>query len=79
MYGYLARRAAKNLVSIASAREMFGNEFQATESLKALTYFEGGDLNSLSLHEKNILIKAVGEVGDLPEASIVSNVLSMDG
>jgi len=31
-----------------AAREMYGKQFQPSESLKALVYFEGGDLDTLT-------------------------------
>ena len=40
---------------LAAAREMFGNAFQPSESLRAMTYFEGGDLYLLSADVKETL------------------------
>lgn len=50
---------------LATARKIFGPNFQPSESLKALVYFEDGDLRSLSEDEKNTLITAVCVVRDL--------------
>lgn len=61
---------------LAAAREIFGTAFQPSESLKALVYFEDGDLRSLSKDEKNTLVKAVSEVRDLPAAAILSRQLA---
>lgn len=60
---------------LASARALFGSNFQPSESLKALVYFEDGDLRTLSRSEQNTLIDAVHAVADLPEVSIISNRL----
>lgn len=60
---------------LAAARALFGASFQPSESLKALVYFKGGDLQTLTEAEKNTLVNAVGAVRDLPVVSIVSNRL----
>lgn len=51
---------------LASAKEMYGLNFQPSESLKAMTYFEGGDLHLLTQDEKVKLVDAASEVRDLP-------------
>lgn len=61
---------------LASARLIFGLNFQPSESLKALAYFNDGDLKSLSKDLKKYLIKASGSVENLPEIKILSNHLS---
>ncbi|WNV05899.1 nucleotidyl transferase AbiEii/AbiGii toxin family protein [Candidatus Methylospira mobilis] len=61
---------------LASARAMFGSSFQPSESLKAMVYFKGGDLCSLSNEEKSTIIKAVSEVRDLPNISIIDHQLT---
>lgn len=60
---------------LASARVLFGPNFQPSESLKALVFFKDGDLNTLSVSEKNTLIEAVKQVRDLPEVSLRSTRL----
>lgn len=50
---------------LATARKIFGPNFQPSESLKALVYFKDGDLSSLSKDEKSTLVKAVSAVRDL--------------
>ena len=60
---------------LASARALRGHSFQPAESLKALTYFEGGDLADLPAEIKTTLIKAVAEVEELPSVSRKSNQL----
>ncbi len=63
---------------LASARVLYDQHFQVSESLKALTYFEGGDLNLLSKEDRGILVEAVEGVRDLPQVELVSGVLSGD-
>lgn len=60
---------------LAAAREMFGHSFQPSESLKALVYFEGGDLDSLTHTNREILIKAVNAVRKLPKVKIMGRDL----
>ena len=58
---------------LASARKMDQLAFQPSESLKALIYFEDGDLNTLTETEKEILIKAATAVRDLPAVTLLSD------
>lgn len=62
---------------LAAARAMYGQSFQPSESLKALVYFEGGDLQRLGKEERSSLVKAVSAVGDLPPVAIVSRQLTV--
>lgn len=63
---------------LASARQLYGNAFQPSEGLKALVYFEGGDLATLSTVEKRTLVEAVAAVRELPHVTIVSRSLASD-
>lgn len=70
--------AGTNLpTGLAAACALFGNNFQPSESLKAMTYFQGGDLSTLSAHEKEVLIKHVSQVRDLPRISIIDKQLAI--
>lgn len=60
---------------LASARVLFGPNFQPSESLKALVYFNDGDLKTLTATEKSTLIDAVKAVCDLPEITLHSSSL----
>ncbi|MBI2605478.1 MAG: nucleotidyl transferase AbiEii/AbiGii toxin family protein [Deltaproteobacteria bacterium] len=60
---------------LASARAMYGKNFQPSEGLKALVYFGDGDLNALSQAEKNLLIGAASRVRSLPRVKIQSHGL----
>jgi hypothetical protein len=52
--------------ALASAKLMYGNSFQPSECLKALVYFQGGDLATLGPETKRILINAASRVRELP-------------
>jgi hypothetical protein len=62
---------------LSAAREMYGLSFQPSESLKAMVYFEGGDLHTLTQIEKEALIAAASAVRDLPNVKIVSRELAL--
>ncbi len=71
-------RAGTSLAhGLAAARKMYGSEFQPSESLKAIAYFEGGDLHALSDKEKDVLIEASRSVRGLPDVRIQSLGLSV--
>ena len=60
---------------LASAREMgtYGTlGFQPSESLKALVYFNDGDLHTLTKEEKNTLVRTASATRDLPSVKILS-------
>jgi hypothetical protein len=63
---------------LASAREIFGPNFQPSESLKAMVYFEDGDLKTLPAPVKATMVKFVSAVRDLPKVNILSEHLGMD-
>ena len=63
---------------LASASRMYGSaKFQSSESLKALVFFEGGDLNELSTQEKRVLVQAASEVRELPAVEIAAKSLAL--
>lgn len=61
---------------LAAARALFGINFQPSESLKAMVYFEDGDLRTLTKGERTSLVKAVSEVRDLPDVEILARQLT---
>lgn len=64
--------------ALASASQMYGSaNFQPSESLKALVYFKGGDLENLPDEDKRILVEAAGAVRDLPRVETLSKVLAL--
>lgn len=60
---------------LSSARLLFGPNFQPSESLKALVYFNDGDLKTLTTAEKSTLADAVKAVRALPDVTLVSKRL----
>jgi hypothetical protein len=61
---------------LAAARALFGRTFQPSESLKALVYFQGGDLSTLRVEEKRMLVEEVEKIRRLPPINSISNKLS---
>jgi hypothetical protein len=60
---------------LSAARALYGQAFQPAESLKALVYFQGGDLSSLSPEVRQTLVQASSRVRDLPSAKTISSKL----
>jgi len=60
---------------LAAAHEMFGGSFQPSESLKAMIYFEGGDLHLLMAEIKETLAKAVRGIRQLPQIKLAAKTL----
>jgi Nucleotidyl transferase AbiEii toxin, Type IV TA system len=61
---------------LAAARLLFGPNFQPSESLKALAYFDDGDLAALAAADKDTLVKAAKAVRDLPDVVLASKRLT---
>jgi hypothetical protein len=61
---------------LAAARTLYGSAFQPSESLKALVYFEGGDLATLPEETKTVLIQASSGIRSLPDIKLRSKYLS---
>lgn len=64
-------------LGLGVACALFGPAFQPSECLKALVYFEGGDLESLSRHIRETLIASVMAVDDLPQVSLLDHRLTL--
>lgn len=64
---------------LAAARTLYGTTFQPTECLKALIYFRGGELDTLSRDTRSRLIEAVNQVRDLPKRRRMSRALATAG
>jgi hypothetical protein len=56
---------------LSGAAQMYGRAFQPSEGLKALVYFEGGDLELLTRKERETLIEASQQVRDLPSIHLI--------
>ena len=61
---------------LAAARELFGPAFQPSESLKAMVYFDDGDLKTLSRDDRVTLVNAVSAVRELPTVKVLSSKLA---
>lgn len=59
-------------VGLTGASLLFGKDFQPSESLKALVYFHGGDLDILDTPTKEIIVSAVRNVNRLPELKLAA-------
>jgi hypothetical protein len=55
---------------------MYSPNFQPSEAIKALTYFEGGDLAGLEKDERALLVRAVAGMRRVPVAGLASRSLS---
>ena len=64
-------------LGLGAARVLFGPAFQPSECLKALVYFEGGDLDILSQAVRDRLIASVAAVDDLPQVSLLDQGLTI--
>lgn len=62
---------------LAGARALYGPAFQPAECLKALVYFQGGDVETLPIDTRDALIRAVAGSGSLPEVAVVSHSLTL--
>jgi hypothetical protein len=64
---------------LAAARTLFGQAFQPCEALKAMTYFQGGDIDTLPGRTIHTLVDAAAKVGgDLPAVKILCRSLAID-
>lgn len=61
---------------LAAAQLLYSPAFQPSECLKALVYFQGGDLASLSQSIRETLIASVARVGVLPTVTRSATTLS---
>lgn len=75
----MLRAGADLSAGLAAARALFGKEFQPSESLKALTYFEDGDLRQLDPDTRVILVEAASGVHELPTMKVHSKTLAACG
>ena len=64
---------------LAGARALYGQAFQPAECLKALVYFQGGDLGTLSVDIRDELTRAVAATGPLPSVAVISHSLALVG
>lgn len=65
----MVRAGVSVAAGLAAAEQMFKPAFSPSESLKALVYFEGGDMQRLSAADRRVLIEAARGVRILPRIS----------
>jgi hypothetical protein len=58
-------------------RALFGRAIQPAAALKAMVYFEDGDLAALSRGDRSTLIAAASQVGVLPSVRLRSRSLAI--
>jgi len=63
---------------LAAAEKIFQPTFAPSESLKALVYFEGGDMKRLSQTDRSTLIEAARSVRTLPAVVIKSELTARE-
>ncbi len=61
---------------LAGASLLYGAAFQPSECLKALVYFQGGDLDTLTPDVKRTLIVASSSVQAIPQVALASSSLA---
>jgi len=62
---------------LAAGRALYGKTFQPSEALKAMVYFNDGDLPEIPAHIREALITAASSVRTLPVLSVVSSRLGV--
>jgi hypothetical protein len=62
---------------LSAARQLYGPQFQPSESLKALVYFKGGDLHLLSQDDRSVLCQTASAINERPQVKIKSASLSL--
>jgi hypothetical protein len=63
-------------LGLASGQSLFGKSFQPSVCLKALCYFQGGDLAELQKSDRQTLVAAAAKVSALPSSQLISDHLS---
>jgi hypothetical protein len=71
----LVRAGTKLELGLAAACCMYGQKFQPCEALKTLTYFENGDLASLTGDDREFLTRAAGSVRRIQMLGLASRSL----
>jgi hypothetical protein len=72
----ILRAGVRLETGLAGAAALYAPSFQPSEAIKALTYFEGGDLASLPANDRETLTRAVAAVRHIPIVGLASQSLS---
>ena len=70
----MIRAGVKVENALAAAERMFKPTFPPAESLRAMVYFEGGDMARLAAADRKVLIEAAARVRELPSISIQADL-----
>lgn len=66
----MVRAGVRVDAGLAAAEKMFSPTFAPSESLKAMVYFQGGDLVRLSMADRTTLLQAAQQVKHLPQVTV---------
>lgn len=66
----LLRAGVRLETGLAAAQKMYHPTFPPSEALKALVYFEDGDMARLSQEDRALLIEAAGRLKSLPTVKV---------
>jgi len=72
----ILRAGLKLADGLAAAATLYSPSFQPSEALKALTYFQGGDLDQLTAKDKDVLTRTASGVRGVPSMGLTSRSLS---
>ena len=75
----LLRHGVRLEDGLGAARALYGKAFQPQEALRALTYFEGGDVARLGQADRDLLARTVASAGMVPEVVVRSGTLGAPG
>ncbi len=64
---------------LGAAKALFGGMFPTSETLRALAYFDDGDLARLDENDRKLLVEAAANPGDIVDIPCQSNDLSTAG
>lgn len=74
----MVRAGVRVDAGLAAAEKIFKPTFPPSESLKALVYFEGGDMPRLSAVDRKVLIEAAGAVKSLPRVKLEPDLAPLE-
>lgn len=72
----ILRSGVRLETGLAAASAMYRPSFEPSEAVRALTYFQGGDLATLPEDDKEVLTRAVAQIRRIPDLELVSHSLS---
>ncbi len=73
----LLRSGMRLEAGLGAAQALFGPSFPPAEAVRAMTYFQGGNLKTLTREDKQTLTQAAAKAGRIIPARILSNDLTV--